>query len=206
MKTIPTPKTLRDFANIPFASIDPDKACLVLIDMQNEYVDGALPLPDARDAIASAKRILTFFRAADAPIIHVVHNGAPGKGLFDPETENVAIPTALEPAEGEPVVIKGLPNSFAGTNLDEQLANTGRKQLVIVGFMTHMCVESTARMASEKGFEVIVIADACATRDLPHPALAGTILSAAEVHSNALAAISDRFATVLHSTEILQGG
>ena len=75
------------------------------------------------------------------------------------------------------------------------LEATGRKQLILTGFMTHMCVEATARAALDHGFKTTVVAAATATRDLPDP-LTGETVPAAEVQRNALTALSDRFATI----------
>jgi len=65
---------------------------------------------------------------------------------------------------------------------------------VLAGFMTHMCVSSTARAALDLGYQTTVVADACATRDLPRPG--GGTIAAADLHAAELAALADRFAIV----------
>ncbi len=95
-------------------------------------------------------------------------------------------------------MVKGLPNSFAGTTLAAMLDKLGRKELIVAGFQTHMCISATVRSALDHGYRSTVVASACATRDLPDP-LGGAPLSAAEIHRNSLAALHDRFATVVAS-------
>ena len=101
----------------------------------------------------------------------------------------------LTPRAGEIVVTKRLPNSFAGTTLDEELKRLGRKELIVVGFMTHMCVSATVRAALDHGYRCTMVASACASRDLPDGR--GGVVSAAEVHRVELAALGDRFAAVV---------
>lgn len=187
------PKTLLELAG---ADLNPPKlgdSCLVLIDMQNEYRAGPLGLPDAEPAIAVAAKLLARARQSGAAIFHIAHKGRAGS-LFDREAERGAIVSSLAPLANEPVIEKALPNSFAGTDLQARLAATGRNNIVLAGFMTHMCVSSTARAALDLGLRTTIAADACATRDLPDGR--GGALSARTVHEVALAELSDRFAII----------
>ncbi len=102
--------------------------------------------------------------------------------------------TELTPRSGETVVEKTLPNSFAGTELHSLLVVTKRTNLILAGFMTHMCVSSTARAALDLGFRVTIDASACGTRDLPDGQ--GGVVPAATLHRVALVELSDRFAIV----------
>jgi isochorismate hydrolase len=101
-------------------------------------------------------------------------------------------------------VVKHLPNSFAGTDLADLLAATGRKELIVAGFQTHMCISATVRSALDHGYRVTLVAAACATRDLPDP-LGGAPLSAAVLHRVTLAALNDRFATVVADASVWHG-
>lgn len=103
----------------------------------------------------------------------------------------------MTPLETEPVIIKGLPNAFSSKDFTDRIADCGRKNLIVIGFMTHMCVSSTARYAAEHGFRVTIVANACATRDLPNPLHKNENIPANVVHVGALAALSDRFANVI---------
>lgn len=171
------------------------EAALVIVDAQHEYLDGALPLAGIGTALQAAQDLLNRARAAAAPVFHVVHLGRPG-GAFAPGSSGARIADAVAPHPGEALVEKRLPNAFAGTDLLERLKHVGKTDLILAGFMTHMCVESTARTAIDHGLRVTVVAAATATRDLPHP-IDGTTLPAAEVQRNAMAAMADRFATIV---------
>ncbi|MGY4159465.1 nicotinamidase-related amidase [Bradyrhizobium sp. USDA 4461] len=186
-------KTLMQLAGIDLTPPRLGDSCLVLIDIQNEYLAGPLALPDANPAIARAAALLNRARESGAKIIHIAHKGAPG-GLFDRSAERGAIVAPLAPRPGEIVIEKQLPNAFAGTDLNAQLVATGRKELVLTGFMTHMCVSSTARAALDLGFRTTIDADSCATRDLPDGK--GGTIAAKLVHDVALAELSDRFAII----------
>jgi nicotinamidase-related amidase len=92
-------------------------------------------------------------------------------------------------------VVKSLPNAFAKTDLDARLKATGRIDLIVAGFMTHMCVSATTRAALDLGYRATVVAEATATRDLPDGT--GGVLEAALVKRVALAELADRFARVV---------
>ena len=187
------PKTLLQLSG---ASLEPAKleaATLILIDIQNEYTDGPLALPDVAEATTQASALLAKTRQAGSTIIHVFHKGGDG-GLFDRNAPRGQAIESVTPLEGEAVVEKPLPNAFAGTELKTLLDDAGNKDLIIIGFMTHMCVSSTARAALDYGFRVTIDADSCATRDLPDGQ--GGVVDAATLHRIALTELSDRFAII----------
>src|ERR1700704_6601574 len=132
------PKTLLELSGADLRPPRLRDAALVMIDLQNEYLAGPIALPDATIAIASAARLLARAREAGTRIFHIAHKGRPG-GLFD-RTARGTIVSALAPLPDEPVIEKGLPNAFAGTDLQAQLTAIGRKDIVLAGFMTHMCI------------------------------------------------------------------
>ena len=191
-------KTLFELAGASLKPAGLDEASLLLIDLQNEYRSGPLALPRVDPAIACAARLLAKARSLGTPIVHIAHKGRPG-GMFDRDAARGQIVDALAPRSGEPVVEKALPNAFAGTELQKVLAGCGRKQLLVVGFMTHMCVSSTARAALDLGFQTTIEANACATRDLPDGR--GGIISADTLHEVALAELSDRFAMIARGSD-----
>jgi nicotinamidase-related amidase len=175
-------------------------ACLVLIDLQNEYLAGPIALPDAEATAANAAKLLARARSSGTSVFHVAHRGKPG-GLFDRAAQRGAIVAALAPLANEPVIEKELPNAFAGTDLQTRLQAAGRKNVILAGWMTHMCVSSTARAALDLGFRITIDADSCATRDLPDGR--GGTISAATVHEVALAELSDRFAIIARDSSAL---
>ena len=200
-----TPKTLLQIAGAPTHPSPLARSVLVIVDAQREYVSGKLPLAGIGDAIAELQRLLTLARSQDVPVIHVVQHSAPGRPLFDPATPSAEIVPDLAPIGGEPVIVKRLPNAFAGTSLRETLlqiaAATGRSELILAGFMTHMCISATARTALDLGIRATVVAAATATRDIPDPF--GGVVPAAVVHKTALAELADRFAMVVPDTAAL---
>jgi len=193
------PFTLRSAAGLPADPKPLSSTVLVIIDAQLEYTTGRLPLVGVDASVDVIGGLLAAARSAGSPVVHVLHEGRPG-GLFDPAAGGMPI-AAVAPGDGEIVVRKTLPNAFAATDLDRVLADIGVKALTIVGFMTHMCVSSTARSALDHGCDVTVVGDACATRDLPGPGGSAPI-EADVVHRVALAELADRFATVASSAQL----
>ncbi|MBK1661126.1 cysteine hydrolase family protein [Paracraurococcus ruber] len=188
------PKTLLQMAGAPAHPAPLDAAALVIIDAQGEYRDGRLPLEGIDPALDRLAALLAAARAAGTPVIHIAHKGRAGS-LFDREGPGGAILPQVAPRDGEAVVEKGLPNAFAGTDLQERLKATGRGEVLLAGFQTHMCISATARAALDLGWRVTVAGDACATRALPDP-MGGASIGGAEIHRIALAELADRFAIV----------
>jgi nicotinamidase-related amidase len=196
----PLPQTLLQMRGLAIAPARLSQAALVIIDAQGEYRSGCMALPGIDPALARIAELLARARAAGTPIFHVAQIGQAGT-LFDPETERGAILPQAAPTAGEPVIMKRLPNGFAGTELHERLQRAGRNDLIVAGFMTHMCISASARAALDLGYRTTVIADATATRALPaHDG--GAAIPSEAVHRTALAELADRFAAVVRSAEI----
>jgi nicotinamidase-related amidase len=191
----PIPQTLLHLAGAPLHPSPLAASALVLIDHQMEYVTGGLKLAGIAAAVAEMGALLALARAGGVPVFHVVHHGRPGAGLFDPDGAQVAIIAAVEPRAGEAVVVKSLPNAFAGTDLDRLIRATGRTELIVAGFATHMCVSATVRAALDLGYRTTLVAAATATRDLPDPL--GGVVAADTLQRAELAALADRFAVVV---------
>lgn len=187
------PKTLLEMAGANPQPASLSSAALVVIDAQREYLDGQLPLDNVETAIRRLAELLKRAREAGAPIIHIAHKGRPG-GLFDRSGQGGDFVEPARPEANEPVFEKPLPNSFTNTGLEEHLRSLGRPNLLLAGFMTHLCVSSTARAALDLGFPVTIAADATGTRDLPDGQ--GGVIRAGDVQRAELAALADRFAVV----------
>jgi nicotinamidase-related amidase len=177
----PTPATMAD-------------GVLLIIDAQREYTDGLLPLTGVAGAVEALAVLLEKARQAGAPVVHVRHQSK-GKA-FNPSSTGYEIVSPLTPRPGETIVDKGLPNAFAGTELAKHLAASTRKNLIVGGFMTHMCVSATVRAATDLGFMSTIAADTVATRDLPD-ATGGATIGADAINRITLAALSDRFAWIV---------
>ncbi|MFS8050165.1 cysteine hydrolase family protein [Rhizobium sp. BR 314] len=196
------PKTLLQIAGAPLTPSALDRSALILIDHQLEYVTGAIPLSGIEAAVAEAAKLLDLARTHSVPVFHVVHHGRPGAAAFSPQGPYAAIMPELLPIENEKVVIKSLPNAFAGTNLHHLIQEVGRKELIIAGFATHMCVSTTTRAALDLGYRSTVVANATASRDLPLVDGKG-VIPAEIVRQTALAELADRFAIIVPDTAIL---
>jgi nicotinamidase-related amidase len=194
------PKTLLQMSGAPLEPGRFSESAVIVIDAQNEYVNGKLPLVGVGAALNTIAILLKAARAANAPIIHVQHKGRAG-GLFDPGADSFKLAPQAASMSGETIVEKPLPNAFAQTNLQDVLVKSGKKSLIVAGFQTHMCISSTVRAALDLGYRTTVIADAVATRDLPDPT-GGPALSAAELHRAALAGLADRFAIVAKLSDL----
>ncbi|RFA22133.1 cysteine hydrolase family protein [Subtercola boreus] len=177
---------------------------LLLIDIQLDYFPGgSFPLVEPLAAATSARAVLDTFRASGEKVMHVFHVSTdPDATFFRPGTPGVGFHPLMTPAEGEVVIEKHEPNSFIGTGLSERLAENDVTELVIVGMMSSMCVDSTTRAAHELGYTVTVVAGACAAPDLRFD---GTTVPGAQVHASFMAALDGSFATVVPDAAALQG-
>jgi len=194
--------TLRGLLGLGDAPAGLPDSALVMIDCQNTYRRGVMQLQGAEDAIAEAARMLARARAAGIPVFHIMHDAGQGSP-YDITAEIGQISDEVAPIAGEPVIVKHYPSSFFETDLAGQLGKTGRHDLVLTGFMTHMCVNSTARDAFNLGYRPTVVASATATRDLPVPG--GTPVPATTLQAATLAGIADLFAVVAGTPEDVPG-
>jgi nicotinamidase-related amidase len=178
----------------------PDTALLV-IDIQNDYFPGgAMELEAADAAGAKAGIALEKFRKSGDPVIHVRHLSVrPGSTFFLPGTKGAEIHEAVKPLGGESVIEKNFPNSFRATRLEQTLKESGIKNLVVAGMMTHMCVDATVRHAADLGYKITLLGDACATRAQSY---AGEKVPARQVHTAFLAALNGFYAKVLDTHEL----
>ena len=199
---MPEPKTLLDMAGVANRPHRLAEAAVVMIDAQMEYVNGRLPLTGIEPALEVGAELLAAARAAGRPVVHVQHQGK-GDGLFGPDSPFFAIAPQVAPAEGEAVVGKVVPNALADGVLDTRLKELGAANIIIAGFMTHLCVSTTARAALDLGYGCTVLAPACATRDLPDGQ--GGVVPAEDLHRVEIAALADRFAMIATEVDQLTG-
>lgn len=180
---------------------DLEDAALIVIDIQAFYFpEGMVPLVGPEAAASQAAKVIEAFRTAGRPVIHVQHLP---KDVDTPDPTGInaqyRIYPEVLPKNGEIVIGKHHANSFRDTDLLETLKKLGIKKLVVTGMQTHMCVEAAVRAAADFGFEVIVVHDACATRDLE---FGGETVPAAQVHAAALAAMNGSYAKVVSAAEL----
>ncbi len=175
---------------------------LIIIDIQNDYFEnGAMELVGSLQASENAKLVLSKFRNDNLPVVHVQHlSVAPDSTFFLPETEGQKIHQNVMPIAGEKVITKYYPNSFRETELLDYLHSKNITELVVVGMMTHMCVDATVRAAKDFGFECTVVGDACASRDLE---INEKSVKAEDVHNAFLSALSFFYADVKNTKAII---
>ncbi|WP_223473589.1 cysteine hydrolase family protein [Pseudomonas sp. BF-B-27] len=178
------------------------KQALILVDIQNDYFpQGKWPLVGADAAADNAVRLIEAFRDAGDSVVHIRHEfTSEDAPFFTPNSEGAKLhPKVLNRAD-EPVVLKHFVNSFRETELQSILDEQGIKELVVVGSMSHMCVDGITRAAADFGYTVTVIHDACATRDLEFN---GLTVPAAQVHAAFMAALAFAYASVVSTNEYL---
>ncbi|MBE0600927.1 MAG: cysteine hydrolase [Firmicutes bacterium] len=174
---------------------------LVLIDIQNEYFPGGRRVLHEPEACAArAAEALQWFRGKGWTVVYIQHiSREADAAAFRPGTAGIAIHESIRPLPGEAVIVKCLPDGFMQTRLHETLQALSASRLVICGMMSHMCVDTTVRAAKPLGYEVLLLGDACATRDLSWK---GQSIGAATVHAAFMAALSGSFATVIDTAAL----
>ena len=185
-----TLRQLNGFDDTPAKLSD---STLILVDYQNTYTQGVMELEGWRTALDAAALLLAQAREAGAKIIHVVNDGGEGTP-YDIRAEIGGIHPSVAPVGEEPIVVKTTPNAFHETNLGDLVDEADNNDLVIAGFMTHMCVQYTASGAFLRGNRPTVVADASATRPLT---AAGKGVTTEQLHDGALATIEDLYGVVV---------
>jgi nicotinamidase-related amidase len=185
----------------PMQTASLPKTALVLVDIQNDYFAGGKnELHGSLEAGEQAGRLLEYFRRRHRDIAYIQHiSTRPGAKFFLPDTPGVEIHPSVQPMADETIIQKHYPNSFRETVLLEHLHAIQATRLVIAGMMTHMCVEATTRAAFDLGFECLVAADACATKDL---SFQDQTVPARHVHAAFLAGLQGTYAKVLTVDEV----
>ncbi|MES2629131.1 MAG: cysteine hydrolase family protein [Bacteroidota bacterium] len=172
---------------------------LLLIDIQNEYFEnGKMPLSGTKKAAANAAILAAHFREKTYPVIHIRHDEGPDSEVFGSKTEGGKINDMVKPLKDETVIAKNQINAFRDTNLEDELRKHNPSRIVVAGNMTHMCVDSAVRAAADLGFDVTVVADACATKDLTFQE---QTVKAADVHAAFLAALAGGGFAKVQSTQ-----
>ncbi|MEM4989193.1 cysteine hydrolase family protein [Collimonas sp. H4R21] len=184
------------------AKIEAASTALLVIDFQNEYFSGKMPIPDGARALGNAQRLTAFADQAGIPVFHVQHVTPAGTPIFAEGGTTVQFHDGLQPAAHHTVLQKSSVSVFPTTDIDSRLKAAGIKTLIISGLMTHACVAGAARDAVPLGYQVLVAEDACATRDLD--TADGAVLPHAALHRASLATIADTFGDIMTTAQILQ--
>ncbi|GHF31637.1 ureidoacrylate peracid hydrolase [Amycolatopsis bartoniae] len=199
--------------------IDVDRTAVLVIDMQNDFVEEGAPLefPEGRRVIPAIRQVLDAARGRKMPVLHAAHVHRPGgadlgvhRELYPPVAAGEAlvdgergaeIHSGLTPLPGEPVIKKHRYNAFYATDLEIILRGLGVETVVLTGMTTECCVLGTARGALERGFRSLVVSDACASCD--YPDLGAGPMPAAEMHLAALRVMSLTSSQLISTAEFL---
>lgn len=192
--------TIREIAGLPDAPATFSQSALIMIDCQNTYRDGIMQLEGVEDALGHGRKLLDRARKANIPIFHIQHDAGVGSP-YDITATNGQIADVVAPLDTEPVIVKNYPDSFSSTDLDEQLKYAGCKNLILAGFMSHMCVSSTARGGFDRGYAVSVVENTTATRALPDGH--GGVIAASEVHRASLRGLADLVAIIVDDADAI---
>lgn len=194
--------TIRELAGATAPkALNPATTALLVIDFQNEYFDGKMPIPDGAAALSNANRLIAMADEAGMPVYQVQHVTPAGSPIFAQDGKTVAFHADAHVKPHHTVVQKSSVSVFPTTDIDARMKASGVDTLIVSGLMTHACVSGAARDAVPLGYNVIVAGDACATRDLKRPG-AETIAHHA-LHQASLTTMADTFADVLSTDEIL---
>ncbi|CAA0109186.1 Streptothricin hydrolase [BD1-7 clade bacterium] len=175
---------------------------LLIIDLQNDYYPGGeWELHNIALASANAKRILASYRAQKRAVFHVYHEFESADApFFKPGSPGVEIHSDVAPIEGEAVVMKRKVNAFIDTDLHQQLQANNISELVIIGAMSHMCIDAATRAASDLGYQVTVAEDACASREVT---FGDASVSAEDTHNAYMSSLSFAYANVITTEALL---
>jgi nicotinamidase-related amidase len=188
---------------------------LLVIDVQESFRQRPLWAAISNPGIAGdAARLVDAARASGELVVWVLHS-EPGSGTtFDPASGHVRYLAPLAPAPGEPQLVKTSHNAFTTTSLQQLLTQRGITELVICGIRTEQCCETTARVASDLGYQVTFVTEATATnpiahRDAPPGQSVEELLAdprtlpASAVIERTEYALAGRFATIATIAEVL---
>ncbi|QDS77626.1 hypothetical protein FKW77_002500 [Venturia effusa] len=195
MNPLQAPSFKTDILGIPPSTASPEDSVLVIIDAQNEYANGKLKVSNISTSRPAIAALLEKYRSAKGKIVHVKHSVPDGAPVFTPGTELAEEFDELKAKDGEGVIEKKFPGAFAETSLKRDLEAFGLKKVVLVGYMAHVCVSTTAREAHQLGYEVVLPEDAIGDRDIPGA-------SGEDVTKMVLLELNDMFGTVVQSSDI----
>lgn len=185
-------------------SLLPPSPALIVIDVQRAFDEweAAGQRRNNPDAVARIAELLAAFRTARAPIFHIRHEGTQPGSSFRSGSTGFAVKDEAKEIDGEPVIVKRVNSSFIGTDLESRLRSAAIQTVVICGATTNHCVETTARMAGNFGFDAWLVRDATWTFDRVGPD--GDIHSAEEIHAMTLANLHGEFARIVRAADVIE--
>ncbi|OKO83636.1 cysteine hydrolase family protein [Bradyrhizobium sp. AS23.2] len=176
---------------------------LIVVDVQRAFDEweAAGKRRNNPDAVARIADLLKAFRASDAPIFHIRHEGTKPNSSFLPSGTGYAVKDEAREAPGEAVIVKRVNSAFIGTDLEKRLRAGSIATLVICGATTNHCVETTTRMAGNLGFDAQLVRDATWTFDRIGPD--GDAHSAEDIHAMTLSNLNSEFARIVTTDDVI---
>ncbi|TCK34938.1 nicotinamidase-related amidase [Paraburkholderia sp. BL8N3] len=178
------------------------KQAIIVVDIQNDYFPGGKWVLDGVDAAAdNARHVINAARTNGDLIVHIRHETlAKDAPFFVPNTDGAQLHPKTANLPHERVIVKHHMNPFRETDLRQVLEAHGIEDVVVVGNMSHMCIDAVTRASDDFGYNTTVIHDACATHDLEFN---GVSVPASQVHAAFMAALSFGYADVLSTAAYL---
>lgn len=170
------------------------KRALLVIDVQNSYFTGGMTVTYPEGSFANILRAMDEAKAHGIPVIVIQHSSPEGSKSFARGTHGWELHDEIKKKKHDFLIEKTLPGSFTGTELDNTLKSLGCDTVVITGYMTQMCCDTTARQASHLGYSVEFLSDATGTLDISN--YAGSV-TAEQLHRAILVTQAMRFSKVM---------
>lgn len=172
---------------------------LLVIDVQNEYFTGRLPITYPKDSLDNILKAMDYAAIEGMPVVVIQHT-APSKDspTFRKGSEEWKLHPEIEKRKRDVLIEKSLPGSFTGTELEKWLREKGIERVAICGYMTQMCCDTTARQAFHLGFQVDFLSDATGTLSVQNSA--GSI-SDCDLHRAVMVTMAMKFASVRRTEE-----
>ena len=183
-----------------------DTTALLLIDVQKgvndtRYYGGTNGRRNNHEAEVNIASLLTEWRRSGGRVAFTRHDSREDASPLKLALETGEQLDGLEPVPGDIVVTKDVNSGFVGTPLEVELRRAGVHRLVVAGFFTNFCVETTVRMAGNMGFDTYLVHDACAT--VNRVGLDGTDYDPELVHAVAVAVLHGEFCTAITTRDAL---
>ncbi len=183
-----------------------NNTALLLIDVQVgvdalEHWGGPTGRRNNPEAESHIHALLSAWRTHSLPVFFTQHDSREAASPLKWSLPSGAIKPGFEPLEGEVLIRKDVNSGFIGTNLEIELRRLGISRLVVVGFFTNFCVETTTRMAGNLGYDTYLVHDACATTN--RVGIDGTDYEPEQVHAMAIASLNREFCTAIDHQQTL---
>jgi len=178
------------------------KKALIVIDMQHDnFADSSMTAQESQAMIARTNQLIAWAKTQHYPLYMVQHiSTRDGASTFLPDTGGANIHPDIAHTQST-LIVKHYPSSFRETKLQEHLNQEGITTLIVSGAMTHMCIDTTVRAGTDLGYTIILVEDACFTKDLE---FGGNTVSAEAVQTSYVAALDGIFCQVVDTATLVQ--